>query len=65
MIIGRLLQLEDLIAEKSTGPLEELAEKMEMSIELTKAYIESLEELRDCKIDYSPEYSSFVFKTPC
>ena len=58
------MQLEDLIAEKSTGPLEELAKKMEMSIELTKAYIEALAELRDCKIKYDPNASSFVFGQP-
>lgn len=58
------MQLEDLIAEKSTGPLEELAKKMEMSIELTKAYIEALAELRDCKIEYDPNALSFVFGQP-
>ncbi|UII32210.1 hypothetical protein LVD17_00130 [Fulvivirga ulvae] len=64
LIIWRLMQLEDLIASKSTGTLEELAAKLEMNTELTKAYIGSLAEMRECKIEYDARCSSFVFVGP-
>lgn len=58
------MMLEDLITSKSTGSLEELSIKLEMNIDLTKAYIEALEEMRGCKIEYDDKSRSFVFKTP-
>ncbi|MBL6449641.1 hypothetical protein JMN32_25245 [Fulvivirga sp. 29W222] len=64
IIIWRLIRLEDLIASKETGTLEELAEKLEINTELTIAYIEALAEIKGCKIEYDAESCSFVFTGP-